>query len=124
MMKKQKPKRKQRKEAEISNDELEDEDYFPTPSSDPLPSGEDSSILNELMVFCTCLQEQRKSISEGLRRLKRFGSSRKVKSPIEKDGLGAQEDASKQGRMIEEIDQNAEIALDDETQRRTNNDEM
>nr|GEV15341.1 reverse transcriptase domain-containing protein [Tanacetum cinerariifolium] len=34
------------------------------------------------------------------------------------------EDESKQGRMIEEIDQNADIALDDETQGRTNDDEM
>nr|GEV47754.1 hypothetical protein [Tanacetum cinerariifolium] len=50
--------------------------------------------------------------------------SRRVKPPIEKDSLGAYEDASKQGRMIEEIDQNAEIALDDETQERTNDDEM
>nr|GEW91932.1 putative ribonuclease H-like domain-containing protein [Tanacetum cinerariifolium] len=41
-----------------------------------------------------------------------------------KDGLGTQEDASKQGRMIEEIDQNEEIALDDETWGRTNDDEM
>nr|GEV77399.1 hypothetical protein [Tanacetum cinerariifolium] len=40
---------------------------------------------------------------------------------MEKDGLCAQEDASKQGRMI---DQNAEIALDDETQGRINDDEM
>nr|GEY19662.1 ribonuclease H-like domain-containing protein [Tanacetum cinerariifolium] len=43
---------------------------------------------------------------------------------MEKDGLGAQEDASKQRRMIEEIDQNAKIALDDETQGKTNDDEM
>nr|GEW91437.1 hypothetical protein [Tanacetum cinerariifolium] len=56
--KKQKPKRKQRKEAEVSNDELEDKDHVPTPSSDPLPSGDDSFILNELMVFCSSLQEQ------------------------------------------------------------------
>nr|GEZ10291.1 hypothetical protein [Tanacetum cinerariifolium] len=60
----------------------------------------------------------------GKRRLKKIGSGRRVKSPMEKDGLGAQEDASKQGRMIDEIDQNAEIALDDETQGRANNDEM
>nr|GEX90074.1 hypothetical protein [Tanacetum cinerariifolium] len=72
----QNPRRKQRKEAETSHDESADEDHVPTPSSDPLPSGEDSSILNELMVFSTSLQEQ--------------------------------------GRMIEEIDQNVEIALDDE----------
>nr|GEW95444.1 hypothetical protein [Tanacetum cinerariifolium] len=94
----QKPRRKQRKEAETSHDESEDEDHVHTPSSDPLPSGEDSFVLNELMVFSTSLQEQ--------------------------DGLGAQENASKQGRVIEEIDQNAEIGLDDETQGRTNDDEM
>nr|GEV06294.1 hypothetical protein [Tanacetum cinerariifolium] len=105
-----------RKEAEVSNDESEDEDHVPTPSSDPLPSGEDSFILNELMIFCNSLQEQRKSRSKGLKRLKKFGSGRRVKPPMEKDSLGAQEDASKQGRMIEEINQNAEIALDDETQ--------
>nr|GEY02857.1 hypothetical protein [Tanacetum cinerariifolium] len=88
MMKKQNPRRRQRKEAEVSNDDSEDEDHIPTPSSDPLPSG------------------------------------RRVKPHMEKDSLGAQEDASKQGRMIEEIDQNAEIALDDETQGRKNDDEM
>nr|GFA78705.1 hypothetical protein [Tanacetum cinerariifolium] len=43
---------------------------------------------------------------------------------MEKDGLGAQEDASKQRRMINEIDQNVKIALDDETQGRKNNEEM
>nr|GEW97424.1 retrovirus-related Pol polyprotein from transposon TNT 1-94 [Tanacetum cinerariifolium] len=51
-------------------------------------------------------------------------SGRRVKSPLEKDSLGAQEDASKQGRMIEEIDQNAEIAIDDKAQGRKNDDEM
>nr|GFB06596.1 hypothetical protein [Tanacetum cinerariifolium] len=144
--------RKQRKEAEVSHDELEDEDHVPTPSSNPLPSGKDSFILNELMVFCTSLQEQvldlqeakatqakedvalkkkvfklnkwRKSRSRGFKRLKKIGSGRRVKSPMEKDSLGVQEDASKQGRMIEEIDQNAEIALDAKTQGRTNDDDM
>nr|GEU49027.1 Gag-Pol polyprotein [Tanacetum cinerariifolium] len=75
--------RKHRKATETSYDESEDKDYVPTPSSDPLSSGEDSSILNKLM-----------------------------------------EDASKHGRMIEEIDQNADIELKDETQGRTNDDEM
>nr|GEU41950.1 ribonuclease H-like domain-containing protein [Tanacetum cinerariifolium] len=150
--KKQNPRRKQMKEAEVSNDESEDKDNVLTPSSDPLPSGEDSFILNELMVFCTILQEHvldlqeakaaqikevdtlkkkvtklnkwRKSRSEGLRRLKKFGSGRIVKPPMEKDSLGAQEDTSKQGRMIKEIDLNAEIALANETQGRKNDDEM
>nr|GEZ63646.1 hypothetical protein [Tanacetum cinerariifolium] len=122
--KKQQPRRKQRKEAEVSHDESEDEDHVPTPSGDPLPSGDDSSILNELMVFCTSLQEQRKSRSRWLRILKKIGSCKRVKSLMEKDSLGAQEDASKQERMIEEIDQNTEIALDTETQGRTNDNEM
>nr|GFB37625.1 hypothetical protein [Tanacetum cinerariifolium] len=98
--KKQKHRRKQRKEAEVSHDELEDEDHAPTPSSDQLPSGKDSFILNKLMVFCTNLQEQLRS--RGLKRLKKIGLGRRVKSPMEKDSLGAQEDASKQERMIEE----------------------
>nr|GEV81543.1 retrovirus-related Pol polyprotein from transposon TNT 1-94 [Tanacetum cinerariifolium] len=126
--KKQKRIRKQRKEAGVSNDELEDEDHVPTPSSDSLPSGEDIFIFNELMVFCTSLQEHvldlqeakavqakeisglkkkvtklnkwRKSRSGGLRRLKKFGSVKRVKSHMERDGL------------------------DDKTQGRTNDDEM
>nr|GFA86066.1 hypothetical protein [Tanacetum cinerariifolium] len=72
----------------------------------------------------TKLNKWRKSRSRGLKRLKKFGSGRRVKPPMEKDSLGAQEDASKQGRMIEEIDQNAKIAFDDETQGRKNDDEM
>nr|GEW98177.1 ribonuclease H-like domain-containing protein [Tanacetum cinerariifolium] len=128
--KKQKPKRKHKNETEVSNDETEDKDHVLTPSSDPLPSGEDNSILNELMVFCTSLQEHvldlqeakapqvkeiaalkkkvsklnkwRKLRSGGLRRLKKFGSVRRVKSSMEKD----------------------EITLDDETQGRINDDEI
>nr|GFA29548.1 hypothetical protein [Tanacetum cinerariifolium] len=62
--------------------------------------------------------------SRGLMRLMKIGSGRRVKSPLEKDSLGAQEDASKQGRMIEEIDQDDEIALDADTQGRKNDDDM
>nr|GEV17387.1 hypothetical protein [Tanacetum cinerariifolium] len=133
-------------------DGREDEDHVPTPSNDPLPSGEDSYTLNELMVFCTSLQEQvfdlqeakdaqskeiaalkkkvskllkwQKSRSRGLRRLMKIGSGRRVKSPLEKDSLGAQEDASKHGRMIKEIDQDDEITLDADTQGRKNDDEI
>nr|GEW81273.1 hypothetical protein [Tanacetum cinerariifolium] len=88
-------------------------------SNDPLPSGEDSSIINELMIFCTVLQEQVLDVQEA-----KAAQAKEIAALKKKDGLGAQEDASKQGRIIEEIDQNAEIALDDETQGRTNDDEM
>nr|GEZ70033.1 hypothetical protein [Tanacetum cinerariifolium] len=122
--KKQKPRRKQGKEEEVSYDESDDEDHVPTPFSDPLPSGEDSYTLNELMVFCTSLQEQvfdlqettdaqskeitalkkkvfmllkwRKTRSEGLKRLMKIGSGRRVKSLLKKASFVAQEDASKQ----------------------------
>nr|GFB15420.1 hypothetical protein [Tanacetum cinerariifolium] len=104
-----------RKEAET----FHDEDHVPTPFSDPLPSGEDSSIINELMIFCTDLQEHVLDVQEA-----KAAQTKEIAALKKKDGLGAQEDASKQGRIIEEIDQNAEIALDDETQGRTNDDEM
>ncbi|GJX39443.1 hypothetical protein Tco_0252746 [Tanacetum coccineum] len=52
---KQKSKRKQRKEAEVDHDETEHEESIPTPSNDPLPSGEDSMQLNDLMVLCSIL---------------------------------------------------------------------
>nr|GFD09484.1 hypothetical protein [Tanacetum cinerariifolium] len=40
------------------------------------------------------------------------------------ESLGDQEDASKQGKMIDNIDQDEEITLVDETQRRMNKEEM
>nr|GFB98051.1 hypothetical protein [Tanacetum cinerariifolium] len=107
---KQKPRRKQKKEVEVSNDESEDDDHIPTPASDLLPSGEDRLILKELMEIAalkkkvTKLNKWRKSRSGGLRRFKKFGSGRSVRPPMEKDSLGAHEDASKHRRMIKEID--------------------
>nr|GEX66669.1 hypothetical protein [Tanacetum cinerariifolium] len=53
-----------------------------------------------------------------LRRLKKVGLSKQVESFEEKDSLGAQEDAFIEGRSIEDIDQDAEIALVDEAQGR------
>ncbi|GKA86521.1 hypothetical protein Tco_0808232 [Tanacetum coccineum] len=51
----------------------------------------------------------------GLRRLRKVGSSRRVKSSNDAS-LGAQEDASKQGRKIEDLDTDAEVTLVNETQ--------
>nr|GEV11365.1 retrovirus-related Pol polyprotein from transposon TNT 1-94 [Tanacetum cinerariifolium] len=113
--------------AETSHDESEDEEHVPTPSSDPLPNEVKAAQAKEVVVLkkkVSKLNKWIKSRSGGLMRLKRFGSVRRVKSYMEKDSLGTLEDASKQGRMIDEIKQNAEIALDDETQGRTNDDEM
>ncbi|GKG39874.1 hypothetical protein Tco_0464019, partial [Tanacetum coccineum] len=47
----------------------------------------------------------------GLKRLKKVGLYRRVKSSKEQESLGVPEDASKQGRSIEDIDADAEVTL-------------
>ncbi|GJZ20672.1 hypothetical protein Tco_0557262 [Tanacetum coccineum] len=127
--KKQKPKRTQRKEAEVAHDETEHKESLPTPSNDPLPSGEDSMQINDLMVLCTKLQTQRlerkkKSRTTGLKRLKKVDMSRRVESSEDQESLGDHEDASKQGRRIENIDADVEVTLVNETQERQDEDLM
>nr|GFB83379.1 hypothetical protein [Tanacetum cinerariifolium] len=58
--KKIKPKRKQRQETEVHlpRSEIPVKESILTPSDDLLPSGEDGIQLNELMIFCTNLQQQ------------------------------------------------------------------
>ncbi|GJU83170.1 putative ribonuclease H-like domain-containing protein [Tanacetum coccineum] len=117
-----------------STDNVADENV-PTHSNDPLLSGEDRLKLNELMELCTNLSQRvfnlektktsqaaeitklkervkklerrNKSRTTGLKRLRKVGRSTRVVSS-EDEGLGDQEDASKQGRKINEIDQDAE----------------
>ncbi|GJX26937.1 hypothetical protein Tco_0233233, partial [Tanacetum coccineum] len=115
--KKQKPRRKQRQDSEVPSptNEIPVKESVLTPSNDPLPSGEDSFQLNELMVLCTILQKQvfdlekaktaqakeiatlkkrvknlerrRRSRLAGLRRLRKVGASRRVESSKDKDSL-------------------------------------
>ncbi|GJV37726.1 hypothetical protein Tco_1410203 [Tanacetum coccineum] len=117
-----------------------------TPRSD-----EDSMKLKELMEFCTKLQQRvldlentktaqaqeitslklrvKKLEKKGgsrthkLKRLYKVGRSARVISSDEAS-LGDQEDASKQGRKIDDIDKDAEITLVDETQGRYGDDLM
>ncbi|GKE19218.1 hypothetical protein Tco_1426795 [Tanacetum coccineum] len=117
MMQEQKSKRKQRKEAEVAHDETEHEESVPTPSNDPLPSGEGSMQLNDLM-----LEKRRKFITTGLKRLNKVGAARRIESS--NDSLGAQDDASKQGMRIKDIDADAEVTLVNETQERQDEDLM
>nr|GFA96442.1 hypothetical protein [Tanacetum cinerariifolium] len=70
------------------------------------------------------LERKKKSRSLGLKRLWKVGSTTRVESSKDKESLGDQEDASKQGRMINNIDQDVEITLVDETQRRMNEEDM
>ncbi|GJR17353.1 hypothetical protein Tco_0965880 [Tanacetum coccineum] len=145
---KKKSRRKQRKDSgptEPIPDEATNEEPISTPSCDPPQSGEDRLQLTELMSLCTKLQKQvldleeaktaqakeiaslkkrvkqlekrRKSRTSGLKRLRKVGSASRVESSNDVS-LGAQEDASKQGRKIADLDADAEVTLIDETQER------
>ncbi|GKB64467.1 hypothetical protein Tco_0920653, partial [Tanacetum coccineum] len=68
------------------------------------------------------LEGKRKSKPPGMKRLFKIGRSAQVVSS-EDEGLGDQDDASKQGRKIVDIDADVEVTLVDETQGR-NDEEM
>ncbi|GKB01601.1 putative ribonuclease H-like domain-containing protein, partial [Tanacetum coccineum] len=135
----------------IGADEGPNEESVPTHPNDLLLSGEDSIKLNELMELCTKrkqrvldlehtkttqaleidslkrrvkkLEKKQRSRTHKLKRLYKVGLSDKVISSND-EGLGDQEDASKQGRKIDDIDADAEITLVDETRGRINDEEM
>ncbi|GJX38703.1 hypothetical protein Tco_0252006 [Tanacetum coccineum] len=119
------------------------EENVATPSCDPPQSGEDRMKLIELMNLCTQLQsrvlvletrksnqaleieslkrrvkifeKRRKSRTPGFKRLMKVRSASRVESTND-TSLGAQEDASKQGRKIDDLDADEEVTLVDETQ--------
>ncbi|GJW48271.1 hypothetical protein Tco_0079917 [Tanacetum coccineum] len=139
---KKKSRRKQRKDSGPT-EPVTDEAHISTPSYDLPQSVEDSMQFSELMNLCTSLQEKvldlekaktaqakettslkkrvkqlekrRKSRPSGLRRLRKVGSTSRVESSNDAS-LGAQEDASKQGRKIKDLDADAEVTLVNETQ--------
>ncbi|GJW68304.1 hypothetical protein Tco_0122728 [Tanacetum coccineum] len=61
------------------------------------------------------LEKRKKSRTSGLRRVRKVGSYSRVESSNDAS-LGAQDDASKQGRKIEDLDADAEVTLVNETQ--------
>ncbi|GJZ50054.1 hypothetical protein Tco_0604244 [Tanacetum coccineum] len=145
---KKKSRRKLRKDSgptEPVLDEATNEEPICTPSCDPPQSSEDRLQLTELMTLCTKLQKQvldleeaktaqakeiaslkkrvkqleqrKKSRTSGLKRLRKVCSASNVES-YNDVSLGAQEDASKQGRKIVDLDADEEVTLIDETQAR------
>nr|GEV49652.1 hypothetical protein [Tanacetum cinerariifolium] len=61
---KHKSKRKQRKETEVPRTKPQTEEHMPTPSYDPLPSGEDRMQLSELIEICTKLSDKVLSLEQ------------------------------------------------------------
>nr|GEV63278.1 hypothetical protein [Tanacetum cinerariifolium] len=117
---KHKFKRKQRKETEVPYTEPQTEEHILTPSHDPLPSGKDRMQLSELMEICTKLSDKVLSLEQiktnqavKIKKLKKRVKKLKESSE-EEEGLGDQEDASKQERVVE-IDANEDLFLINKT---------
>nr|GEU33769.1 ribonuclease H-like domain-containing protein [Tanacetum cinerariifolium] len=136
---KHKPGRKERKETKVSPTELHTEEHVPTTSNDLLPSGEDHMQLKELMVLCINLsnkvldleneviemkyshkakiaelesrveklEEENVSLTK---ELKSFNT--KVESLAFKETFMDKEKSSKQRRKITDIDDDAEVNLE------------
>ncbi|GKC04120.1 hypothetical protein Tco_0995730 [Tanacetum coccineum] len=132
-------------------DEASTDENVTTYSNDPLLSGEEKLKLNELMELCInlsqrvldleniktsqaaeitklkervkMLERRNKSRTPGLKRLRKIGRIARIES-FKDEGLGDQEDASKQGRKIADIDADEEVTLIDETQGRNDDNLM
>ncbi|GJY09314.1 hypothetical protein Tco_0377499 [Tanacetum coccineum] len=128
-MKKQ-SRRKQRKDTEVSQlsgptepetDDTENMASIPTHSNDPLLSEKTKTSqaveITGLKKRIKKLERKRKSNRPGMKRLFKIGRSAQVVS-FEDEGLGDQEDASKQERKIADIDVDAEVTLVDEIRER------
>nr|GEV01049.1 hypothetical protein [Tanacetum cinerariifolium] len=125
--KKQKSRRKQRKETKVPHTEPQTKESVPTTSNDRLPSGEDRMRLTELMNLFTNLQKQvldlekpktaqAKEINDLKKRVKKLDRKKKSRTSSLKRLW--------KERMIDNIDQDVEITLVDETQGRINEEEM
>nr|GEV05186.1 ribonuclease H-like domain-containing protein [Tanacetum cinerariifolium] len=104
-MRKHKSRRKQRKETKVPQTKLQAEEHIHTPSYDPLPSVKKRVKKLE--------GKKKKKRTHRLKRLYKVGLSARVESSEDEKGLGAQEDASKQGK-IAEIDVAEDLFLIDD----------
>ncbi|GJS45926.1 hypothetical protein Tco_0738070 [Tanacetum coccineum] len=95
-------------------DEAANEENVHTHSNDPMLSGEDSLKLNNLMEIYQIATEV----------LDLENTKTTQAQEISNEGLGDQEDPSKQGRKIDDIDQDAEVTLVDETHGRHDDPQM
>nr|GEY92626.1 hypothetical protein [Tanacetum cinerariifolium] len=136
---KHKPRRKQRKETEVSPTKIHIEDHVPTTSNDPLPSGEDRMQLKELMNLCINLSNKvldleneviemksshKEKIEELKSRVKKLEEENRslikeltslnsrVESLTINETVVDKEESSKKGRNIANIDADAEVNLE------------
>ncbi|GJU95360.1 hypothetical protein Tco_1320116 [Tanacetum coccineum] len=113
--------RKQRKDTAVTQEEPQQDD-----SVLDLEKAKDAQAkeIADLKKRVQKLERKKKSRTTWLKRLRKVGMSRRVKSSEDKDSLGDHEDASKQGRSIEDIDKDADVSLVDDTQERSDDAEI
>ncbi|GKD01726.1 hypothetical protein Tco_1172000, partial [Tanacetum coccineum] len=101
---KKRSKRKQRKDITVTQEDPQQDDNVPTPSNDPPLSEKakdaQAKEIDDLKKRVQRLEKKKKSRTTGLKRLKKIGMYRRVKSSEDQESLGEHEDASKQGRSI------------------------
>ncbi|GJU30582.1 ribonuclease H-like domain-containing protein [Tanacetum coccineum] len=98
---------------EMGEDEAVNKENVPTHSNDLLLSIEDSLKLNDLMDIFKRLEKKGGSRTYKLKRLFKVGRSAQVVSSKD-EGLGDQEDASKQGRKIDDSNKDVEDVVEKE----------
>ncbi|GJZ38648.1 hypothetical protein Tco_0585211 [Tanacetum coccineum] len=96
-------------EEPITN-EAANEEHVPTHSKDLLLSGEDKLQLKELLELCTKLSERVLDL-ENTKTSQAAELLINGENPLEDEGLGGQEDASKQDRKIDDLNADAEQEL-------------
>ncbi|GJX55466.1 hypothetical protein Tco_0285363 [Tanacetum coccineum] len=79
--------------------------------------------ITSLKIRVKQLEKKASKRTHKFKRLYRVGSTRRVESSND-EGLGAQEDASKQERSIEDIDKDVEVSLVDKTHGRSDDTKM
>ncbi|GKE03430.1 hypothetical protein Tco_1395448 [Tanacetum coccineum] len=123
-----KSRRKRRKDSgpiEPIPNEATNEEPISTPSCDPPQSAKTTQAkeIASLKKRVKQLEKRRKSRTSRLKRLRKVGSVSRVESSNDVS-LGTQEDASKQGRKIADLDDDVEVTLINETQERNDEDLM
>ncbi|GJT12824.1 hypothetical protein Tco_0859866 [Tanacetum coccineum] len=104
-------KKAHRREAEVPQDEAGHKESVPTHSNDPQPSAKDAQAkeITALKKRIQRLERRKMSRPTGLKRLNKFGMSRRVESSKDQESLAVLEDASKQGRSIKDIDADVDV---------------
>ncbi|GKA45546.1 hypothetical protein Tco_0738342, partial [Tanacetum coccineum] len=119
---KKKSKSKQRKDSGLTEpilDEATNEEPISTLSCDPPQSAKTTQAkeIASLNKRVKQLEKRKKSRTSGLKRLRKVSSASRVESSNDVS-LGAQEDASKQGRKIADLDADVKVTSIDEAQER------